>query len=249
MGSPVQNHHNFKRKHKNFPTDWCKNYENRIRNKEFVTFWNFSENTTWPVLMNMQMSELIMSSPHNFLHMSFTKLTKIENVNLALYPPSVKWEIMFILIYFDTRICFYLNLEEKIQNFIYITSYDKLRGDDITNSLIWIFIRTGQWNGFPKKCEISNCHNFLTLLIRFASFLHQSVGKFLLFLWNYGNSGLDFPFKGWILTMQLYSYCLWVVMRLRVRLSLHFWHRIQVSKRLSGWFLQMINAKLFWLGG
>ena len=23
---------------KNFPTDWCKNYENRIRNKEVVTF-------------------------------------------------------------------------------------------------------------------------------------------------------------------------------------------------------------------
>ena len=37
-GSPVQNHHNFKRKHKNFPTDWCKNDENRIRNKEVVTF-------------------------------------------------------------------------------------------------------------------------------------------------------------------------------------------------------------------
>ena len=24
-----------------FPTDWCKNYENRIRNKEVVAFWNF----------------------------------------------------------------------------------------------------------------------------------------------------------------------------------------------------------------
>ena len=32
-------------------------------------------------------------------------------------------------------------------------------------------------------------------LIRFSSFLHQSVGKFLFFLWIYGNSGLDFPFK------------------------------------------------------
>ena len=37
--------------------------------------------------------------------------------------------------------------------------------------------------------------------------------------------------------------------KLRVRLSSHFWHRIKVSKRLSGWFLQMINAKLFWLRG
>ena len=32
-----------------------------------------------------------------------------------------KWEIMFILIYFDTRICFYLYLEknENFQNFMY----------------------------------------------------------------------------------------------------------------------------------
>ena len=56
-----------------------------------------------------------------------------------------KWEIMFILIYFDTKICFYLYLEknENFQNFMY-NIYDKLWGDDITNSLIWIFIRTGQ---------------------------------------------------------------------------------------------------------
>ena len=75
----VQNHHNFKRKHKNFPTDWCKNYENRIRNKEVVTFWNFKiflENISWPVLMNIQMSELMMSSPHNFLHISCYKTDK-----------------------------------------------------------------------------------------------------------------------------------------------------------------------------
>ena len=33
-GEVVQNYHNFKRKSKNFPTDWCKNDENWIRNKE-----------------------------------------------------------------------------------------------------------------------------------------------------------------------------------------------------------------------
>ena len=38
--------------------------------------------------------------------------------------------------------------------------YDKLWGNDITNSLIWIFIRTGQ-EMFSEKCEISKCHNFL----------------------------------------------------------------------------------------
>ena len=32
---------------------------------------------------------------------------------------------------------------ENFQNFMY-NIYDKLWGDDITNSLIWIFIRTGQ---------------------------------------------------------------------------------------------------------
>ena len=66
---------------------------------------------------------------------------------------------MFILIYFDTRICFYLYLEknENFQNFMY-NIYDKLWGDDITNSLIWIFIRTGQEMFFEK---ISKCHNFL----------------------------------------------------------------------------------------
>ena len=33
--------------------------------------------------------------------------------------------------------------EKKNQNFIY-NIYEKLWGDDIINSLIWIFIRTGQ---------------------------------------------------------------------------------------------------------
>ena len=37
-GEVQLNYHNFKRKSKNFPTDWCKNDENRIRNKEVVTF-------------------------------------------------------------------------------------------------------------------------------------------------------------------------------------------------------------------
>ena len=68
---------------------------------------------------------------------------------------------MFILIYFDTRICFYLYLEENenFQNFMY-NIYDKLWGDDITNSLIWIFKGLVK-KCFPKKCEISKCHNFL----------------------------------------------------------------------------------------
>ena len=89
---------------------------------------------------------------------------------------------MFILIYFDTRICFYLYLEkyENFQNFMY-NIYDKLWGDDITNSIIWIFIRTGQEMFSEKNLKFQNVTTSL-FLIRFSSFLHQSVGKFLLFL-------------------------------------------------------------------
>ena len=81
---------------------------------------------------------------------------------------------MFILIYFDTRICFYPYLEknEKFQNVMY-NMYDKLWGDDITNSLIWIFIRTGQemfsekiWNFNMSQLPyfLSDFHNFCTNL-------------------------------------------------------------------------------------
>ena len=51
--------------------------------------------------------------------------------------------------------------------------YDKLWGDDITNSLIWIFIRTGQemfsknmWNFKMSQLPnfLSDFHNFRTNL-------------------------------------------------------------------------------------
>ena len=72
--------------------------------------------------------------------------------------------------------------------------YDKLWGDDITNSLIWIFIRTGQemfsekmWNFKMSQLPyfLSDFHNFCTNLW----------GNFYSFFWNYVNSGLDFPFN------------------------------------------------------
>ena len=87
------------------------------------------------------------------------------------------WEIMYILIYFDTRICCYPYLEKKNENFpnfMYnILVYDKLWGDDITNSLIWIFIRTGQemfsekiWNFNMSQLPyfLSDFHHFCTNL-------------------------------------------------------------------------------------
>ena len=61
---------------------------------------------------------------------------------------------------------------EKFQNFIY-NIYEKLWGDDIINSLIWIFIRTGQemfsekmWNFKMSYLPYfsSNFHHFFTVL-------------------------------------------------------------------------------------
>ena len=51
----------------------------------------FSRNISWPVDINMQMSEVMMSSPHNFPFILYTEMTKIsyfsyENVRLALIP-------------------------------------------------------------------------------------------------------------------------------------------------------------------
>ena len=80
----------------------------------------------------------------------------------------------------------------KFQNFMY-NIYDKLWGDDIINSLIWIFIRTGQ-EMFSEKMwnfKMSQLPYFLSDFHHFA----QSVGNFYSFFWNYGNSGLDFPFN------------------------------------------------------
>ena len=61
---------------------------------------------------------------------------------------------------------------ENFQNFMY-NIYDKLWGDDITNSLIWIFIRTGQemfsekmWNFKMSQLPhfLSDFHHFCTNL-------------------------------------------------------------------------------------
>ena len=92
---------------------------------------------------------------------------------------------------------------ENFQNFMY-NIYDKLWGDDITNSLIWIFIRTGQemfsekmWN---FKMSMSQLPYFLS---DFHHFCTNLWGNFYSFFWNYGNSGLDFPFKSSVLARIL----------------------------------------------
>ena len=72
---------------------------------------------------------------------------------------------MFTLIHFDMGICFYL-YELKIknfQNFIY-NIYEKLWGDDIINSLILIFIRTGQEVFSEKNVKFQNAISSLFLI-------------------------------------------------------------------------------------
>ena len=66
------------------------------------------------------------------------------------------------------------------QNFIY-NIYEKLWGDDIINSLIWIFIRTVQEVFSEKNVKFQNVISSL-YLIQFSSFFHCSVGKNVLFL-------------------------------------------------------------------
>ena len=74
-------------KHKTVKT-WWKSVEKQ-GSYEILKFRKFSQNISWPVDMNMQMSEVMMSSPHNFPFILYTKITKIsyfsyENVRLAL---------------------------------------------------------------------------------------------------------------------------------------------------------------------
>ena len=142
----------FKRKRIFFATEQCKNYENRIRNKEVMTFWNF----TFFRKTFLDQSLWIFKWVSWWCHLLtiFYTFHYRNDKNLIFQPwdskhclisTQNKWEIMYSPIYFDTRICFYLYLQKisKFQNFMY-NIHDKLWGDDITSSLIWIFIRTGQ---------------------------------------------------------------------------------------------------------
>ena len=48
---------------------------------KFQKFHKFSRNISWPVDMNMQMSELMMSSPHNVLFILYTEMTKHSHIS------------------------------------------------------------------------------------------------------------------------------------------------------------------------
>ena len=90
-----------------------------------------------------------------------------------------------------------------------------------------------------KKSNISTAQHKHALFIERGNLAHFDTVKCMEFYGIYGRCWLS-ENKGKPSTQ---------VSGLWVHLSSLFWRRIKVSKRLSGWFLQMINAKLFWLGG
>ena len=137
----------------------AKNDENWIRNKEVTTFWNFTfffrkHFLTIPYeYSNERVDDVIPSQfSIDFIYRYDKNLIfPLWKYKTCLITTHNKWEIMFTLIYFDMGIWIYqYELKIKIfRNFIYNT-YEKLWGHDIINSLIWIFIRTGQ-EMFPEK--------------------------------------------------------------------------------------------------
>ena len=111
--------------------------------------------------MNIQMSELMMSSPHNFRTHFIYKTDKNLKFQLWECKPCListrnKWEIMFKIWYILIQgVCFYLYLEKKNENIWQIVRrwHHQLTHLNIHNRLVKKY--------FPKKLEISKCHNFL----------------------------------------------------------------------------------------
>ena len=104
------------------------------------------KNISWKINMNMKISEL-MSLPHNISFILYTEIMKIsyfsdENITPVWIPlliDAIKSQLQYILIW-QTDICDYvLAKNEKFQNLMY-KIYGELWGNDIINSLIYIFI-------------------------------------------------------------------------------------------------------------
>ena len=146
-----------------------------------MTFWNFTffgkHFLTSPYeYSNERVDDVIPSQfSINFIYRNDKNLIfQLCEYKTCLITTQSKWENN---VYSDTFLMwgyvFYLyELKiENFQNFIY-NIYEKLWGDDI-NSLIWIFIRTGQemfsekmWNFKMSYLPYfsSNFHNFFTVL-------------------------------------------------------------------------------------
>ena len=149
-GSPVQNYHNFKRKSKSFPTDWCKNDENRIRNNgvcDILTISIFFVKTFLEVLMNIQMSELVMSPP--------------------LASPFVMYiihEILKIFIFFQIQVKAYpcIKIYQNKHGFLIYFGMEIRQGLALLIAEIWDFCQFCTWN-VSENCEVMISSNSLHL--------------------------------------------------------------------------------------
>ena len=68
---------------------------------EILKYPLFAENISWPVLMNIQKDEMMMSCPHNFVHVSIREndknlIFRHDNVNCTFYPPKINEELHFL---------------------------------------------------------------------------------------------------------------------------------------------------------
>ena len=152
-----------------------------------MKFQIFSENISWPVLMNIQMSELMVITSQFSTHFNYKNdkniIFQLWECKPCLISTQKMWEIMYILIYcwYKDICCYpYLEKNENFPNFMY-NIYDKLWGDDITRLAHLNIHKDWSRNVFRKNLKFQYVTTSL-FLIRFSSFLHQSVGKFFLFL-------------------------------------------------------------------
>ena len=162
----------FEQNSEHFEVNWIKRYE-------ILNFLNFHRNISWKVNVNMQMSELMMSSPHNYFpYILFTEIMQKLNAESTLK----KCRIMCGVIYFDMGICFYM-FEKKI---IQLSKFHI--------QITWKIMR--RWNhqlthlhhnycSRNVSLKITKMQNFISSLfsIWFTSNCHCSVRNVLFFLW------------------------------------------------------------------
>ena len=135
--------------------------EHQLKIKEVMTlkFRKFSRNISWPVdmIMNMQMNELIMSSPHNFPFILYREMKKkkknyyyyfsYENVRLALIPLWIDaeyGELQYILI----RGTYYHKFGQNIKIFKKMASSEAM-----TSSHSFVYSYRCLQKCFVKICE------------------------------------------------------------------------------------------------
>ena len=178
---------NSKRKSTFFPTDQWKNYENWMRNKEDMTFWNFTffrktflDQSLWI----FKWASWWCHTPHNFSYILYMKfwngsyrskhipISKCIRVNIISH---LLWVVIRQVLYSHSW-------NMRFLSFLYMKWIEICEG--MTSSIAHLNIHKYDWSSqcFPQKCEISKCHYFLISYPIFIIFLHCSVGNIFLSL-------------------------------------------------------------------